>query len=77
VSGLDPDDLDAPGLEADTVHADFETYAMGKMPDENDQDIPQDTMSGFRSMGGSLSELFDVSVVGKLAPMTCIGAIVE
>jgi hypothetical protein len=52
-------------------------YTMGKMPDENDQDIPQDTMSGFRSMGGSLSELFDVSLVGKLAPMTCIGAIVE
>jgi hypothetical protein len=24
-------------------------YAMGKLPDENDQGIPQDSMSGFRS----------------------------
>jgi hypothetical protein len=34
-------------------------------------------MSVFRSMGGSLAELFDVSVIGKLSPMTCIGAIIE
>jgi hypothetical protein len=34
-------------------------------------------MSSFRSRSGSLAELFDASVVGKLAPMTCIGAIVE
>jgi hypothetical protein len=44
-SGLDTDDLEAPGLEADAVHKDFEIYAMGNLPDENDHDIPQDTVS--------------------------------
>jgi hypothetical protein len=76
-SGLDPVDLAAPGLEVDAVEADFEMYAMGKLPDENEKDSPQGTMSGLRSMGGSLAELFNVSVVGKLAPTTCIGAIIE
>jgi hypothetical protein len=76
-SGRDPVDLAAPRLEVGAVEADFETYAMGKLPDENDKDIPQDTMSGFRSMSGSLAELFDVSVVGKLAPLTCLGVILE
>jgi hypothetical protein len=72
-SGLDPVDLAAPRLEADAVEADFD---MGELPDENDKDIPQDTMSRFRLMGGSLTELFDACVVGKLAPTTCIGVIV-
>jgi hypothetical protein len=67
-SGLDKDDLEAPSLEADAVHAEFEIYAMDNLPDENDHDIPQDNMSSFQSRGGSLAELFDVSVVGKLAP---------
>jgi hypothetical protein len=69
--------LAAPRLEAGAVEADFETYAMGKPPDENDKDIPKDTMSGFRSMGGSLAELCDVSVVGRFAPMACRGAVLE
>jgi hypothetical protein len=38
-SGLDTDDFEAPGLEADAVHAEFEIYAMGNLPDENDHDI--------------------------------------
>jgi hypothetical protein len=40
-SGLDTDDLEAPGLEAEDVHAEFEIYAMGNLPDENVHDIPQ------------------------------------
>jgi hypothetical protein len=34
-------------------------------------------VAGLRSMGGTLDDLFDVGVVGKLVPMTSIGAIVE
>jgi hypothetical protein len=34
-------------------------------------------MTGLRSMGGILADRFDVGVVGKVAPMTSIGAFVE
>jgi hypothetical protein len=54
----------------------LEKWPMGELPEDNDQDVPQDTMIGFRAMGGTLAELF-VDVVGMLAPMTSIGAIVE
>jgi hypothetical protein len=38
-SMLDTDDFEAPGLEADAVHAELEIYAVGNLPDENDHDI--------------------------------------
>jgi hypothetical protein len=46
-------------------------------PSDSNEDVPLDTMIGFRSMGRTLAELFDVDVVGRLAPMTSIVAIVE
>jgi hypothetical protein len=50
---------------------------MEELPEDNEHDFPQNTMVGFRSMGGTLAELFDFAVVGRLAPLTSIGAIVE
>jgi hypothetical protein len=50
---------------------------MGELPEDNEHDVPLDNMIGFRSMGGILAALFDVDIVGRLAPMTSIGAIVE
>jgi hypothetical protein len=47
------------------------------MPEDDEHVVPQDTKIGFRSMGGTLAELFDVDFVGRLAPMTSIGAFVE
>jgi hypothetical protein len=55
----------------------MEKWPMGKLPVDNDHDVPQDAKVGFRSMGGTLTELVDVDVVGRLAPLTPIGAIVE
>jgi hypothetical protein len=52
-------------------------WLMGELPEDNEHDVPQDTMIGFRSMGGTLAELFDVDAVGILAPLTSIGAFVE
>jgi hypothetical protein len=50
---------------------------MGELPEDNEHDVPHDTMIGFRSMGGTLAALFHVDVVARLAPQTSIGAIVE
>jgi hypothetical protein len=79
VYGLDADDspttTPTAGLNDD---AKWDKYPLGQLPGENDPDAPLDTMvGGLRSVGGTLASLFDVGVVGKLAPMTCIGAIVE
>jgi hypothetical protein len=79
VSGLDADDslIAAPtaGLNDD---AKWEMDPLGLLPDENDPDVHLYTMAGgLRTMGGALASLFDVGVVVKLAPMPCIGAIVE
>jgi hypothetical protein len=78
-SGLDADDLPMtiPAAGVDTDDAKWEKYPLGQLPDGNDPDVPLDTMAGFRSMGGTLADLFDVGVGGKLAPMTSIGAILE
>jgi hypothetical protein len=78
-SGLDADDLPItiPAADVDIDDAKWDKYPLGQLPDENDPDVPLDTMAGFRSMGGTLADLFDVDVVGKLALMTSIGAIVE
>jgi hypothetical protein len=76
-SGLDPVDFLASGLEADAVVADFEMYVMGRAAGRERQGYPARHMNGFLSMGRSLAEISDVSVVAKLAPMTCTGVIVE
>jgi hypothetical protein len=55
----------------------LEKWPMGELPEDDEHDVPQEIMIGFRSMGGTLAELFDVDVVRSLAPMTSIGAIVE
>jgi hypothetical protein len=55
----------------------LEKWPMGELPEDDEHDVPQEIMIGFRSMGGTLAELFDVDVVRRLAPMTSIGAIVE
>jgi hypothetical protein len=59
------------------LDAGLEKWPMGELPEDNEHGVPQDTMIGFRSTGGTLAELFDVDVVGKLAPLTSIRAIVE
>jgi hypothetical protein len=37
-----------PTLFTNAVHAEFEMLALEKPPEENGQDIPHDTISGFR-----------------------------
>jgi fructose-specific phosphotransferase system component IIB len=56
-SGLDTDESTAPG-PGDAMDTGLEKWPMGELPEDNDQDVPQDTMIGFRSMGGTLAELF-------------------
>jgi hypothetical protein len=73
-SGLDSD---APGPGAATLDAELEKCSMGELPDDNDQDVAQDTMFGFRSMGRTLADLFDVDFAGSLAPRSSIGANVD
>jgi hypothetical protein len=53
-SGLDADDLPITILAAgvDTDDAKWDKYPLGQQPDENDPDVPLDTMAGFRSMAG-------------------------
>jgi hypothetical protein len=79
VSGLDADDspITTPtaGLNDDAKQ---DRCPLGQLPGENDPDVPLDTKtSGLRSMGRTLASLLDVDVVGKIAPTTCIGAVVE
>jgi hypothetical protein len=76
-SGLDTDESAASGPGNATLDAGLERWPMEELPEDDEHEVPQDTMIGFRSMGGTLAELFDVDVVGRLAPMTSIGAIVE
>jgi hypothetical protein len=76
-SGLDTDESAASGPGNAMLDAGLEKRPMGELPEDDEHDVPQDTMIGFRSMGGSLAELFDVDVVGRLAPATSIGAIIE
>jgi hypothetical protein len=45
---------------------------MGELPEDDEHVVPQDTVIGFRSMRGTLAELFDVDIVGRLAPMTSL-----
>jgi hypothetical protein len=75
-SSLDTDELAAPRPGTTTLDAGLEKCQRGELPDDNDQYVPQDIMIGFQSMGGTLTELFDIDVVGRLAPETSIGAIV-
>jgi hypothetical protein len=76
-SGFDTDVLAASGPGNAMLDAGLEKWPMGELPEDDEHDVPQDTMIGFRSMGGTLAELFDVDVVGRLAPRTSIGASVE
>jgi hypothetical protein len=76
-SGLDTDESAASGPGNAMLDAGLETRPKGELPEDYEHDVPQDTMIGFRSIGGTLAELFDVDVVGRLAPVTSIGAIVE
>jgi hypothetical protein len=78
-SGPDPDDspMAAPtaGLNDD---AKWDKYPLGLLPDEKDPDVPLDIMAGgLRYKGGTLASLFEVGVVGTIAPLTCVGAMVE
>jgi hypothetical protein len=45
------------------LDAGLEKWPMGELPEDDDHDAPQDTMIGFRPMGRTLAELFDVDVV--------------
>jgi hypothetical protein len=47
------------------LDAGLEKWRMGELPEDNEHDVPLDTMIGFRSMGGTLAALFDVDVVGR------------
>jgi hypothetical protein len=76
-SGLDTDESAASGPGNAVLDAALEMRAMGGLPEDDEHGVPQDTMIGFRSMGGTLAELFDVDFVGRLAPLTSIGAIAE
>jgi hypothetical protein len=78
-SGPEADDspITTPAAGVDTDDAKWDKYPLGQLPDENDPDVPLGNMIGLRSMGGILADRFDVGVVGKVAPMTCIGAFVE
>jgi hypothetical protein len=76
-SGLDIDESAASGPGKAKLREGLEKWPMGELPEDNKHDVPQDTMIGFRSMGGTLAEFFDVNVVGRLAPLTFIGAILE
>jgi hypothetical protein len=76
-SGLDTNESAASGAGNAMLDAQLEKWPMGELPEDDEHDIPQDTMIGFLSMGGTLAALFDVDVVGRLAPMTSIGAIVN
>jgi hypothetical protein len=77
VSGLDTGESAASGPGNAMLDAGLEKWPMGELPEEEERDVPQDTVIGFRSMGGTLAELFYVGVIGRLAPVTCVGAIVE
>jgi hypothetical protein len=66
-SGLDTDESEAPGPGTDAIETGLEKYQMGELPSDSNEDVPLDTMIGFRSMGGTLAELFDVDVVGRFA----------
>jgi hypothetical protein len=76
-SGLDTAESAASGPDNAMLDVGLEKCPMGELPEDDEHDVPQDTTIVFRSMGGTLAELFDVDVVGRLAPMTSIGAIVE
>jgi hypothetical protein len=76
-TGLDTDESAATRPGNAMLDAGLEKWPMGELPEDDEHDVPQHTMIGFRSMGGTLAELFDVNVVGRLTPMTSIGAIVE
>jgi hypothetical protein len=66
-----------PVLGTATIVTGLQKYQMGELPSDSNEDVPLATMIGFLSMGRTLAEHFDVDVVGRLAPMTSIGAIVE
>jgi hypothetical protein len=66
-SGLDTDESAASGPGNAMLDAWLEKWPMGVLPEDDEHDVPQDTMIGFRSMGGTLAELFDVDVVRRLA----------
>jgi hypothetical protein len=72
VSGLDTDESAATGPGNAMLDAGLEKWPMGELPEDDEHDVPQDTLIGFPSMGGTLDELFDVDVVGRLAPRTSI-----
>jgi hypothetical protein len=76
-SCLDTDESEAPGPGTAAIGTGMEKYQMGEFPSDSNEDVPLDTMIGFQSMRETLTELFDVYVVARLAPTTSIGAIVE
>jgi hypothetical protein len=53
-SGLDTDELAASGPGNAVLDAGLEKRPMGELPEDDEHDVPQDTMIGFRSMGGTL-----------------------
>jgi hypothetical protein len=59
-SGLEADDspITTPDAGFDAEDAKWEKYPLGQLPDENDPDVPLDTMAGLRSLGGTLADLF-------------------
>jgi hypothetical protein len=66
-SGLDIDESAASGPGNAMLDAGLEKWSMGELPGDNEKDVPQDTMIGFRSIGGTLAEFFDDDVFGRLA----------
>jgi hypothetical protein len=76
-SGLDADESAASGPGNAIWTPGWRKWLMGELPEDNEHDVRQDTMIGFRSMVGTSAELFDVDAVGILAPLTSIDAIVE
>jgi hypothetical protein len=75
--GFDTYESAASGPGNAMLDAGLEKWPMGELREDDEHDVPQDTMIAFRSMAGTLAELFDVDVVRRLAPMTSIGAIVD
>jgi hypothetical protein len=54
-SGSETDESAASGPGNAMLDAGLEKWPRGELPEDDEHDVPQDTMIGFRSMGGTLA----------------------
>ena len=70
-----PDTFVSNNYEEEERQKSLDQYGFGRLPDFNEKSIPQGKLWGYRGEKVSLKDFFAECIIGKLPPLTKIGAV--